>query len=152
MELWIQAGSSLKKPLKSLLLKVPMLCSAAVMSREILLLLPSPPVPVAIQRDWEAAEGLLFVSRTPRTQRGIFRGAIPRPSNGYGCIPRMCQADAISSSCLCRFSSPPSQSISLTCAVPLLCTAAASSDAYLKPGHGGQMEYYFIFFSPLNTW
>lgn len=36
MELLIQPGSSLKKPLKSLLLKVPMLWTAAVMSREIL--------------------------------------------------------------------------------------------------------------------
>lgn len=41
--------------------------------------------------------------------------------------------------------SPHSQSISVTCAVPLLCTAAGSLDAYLKPGHGGQMENYFFF-------
>lgn len=37
---------------------------------------------------------------------------------------------------------------SLPCAVPLLCTAAGSFDAYLKPGHSGQMEYFF--FPPLT--
>lgn len=114
--------------------------------------LPPPPVSVAIQRDLEAAEGLLFVSKllqVTQDSEGNILWSIPRPQNDYGCILWLCQADAISSSWLCRFSSPHSQSNSLTCAVLLLCTAAGSFDAYLKPGHGGQMEYYF--FSP-NTW
>jgi len=35
-----------------------------------------------------------------------------------------------------------------TCAGLLPCTAGESFDAYLKPGHGGQMEYDFL----PNTW
>lgn len=46
--------------------------------------LPPPPVSVAIQRDLEAAEGLLSClspnsSRSPRTQRGIFCEAFQDP-------------------------------------------------------------------------
>lgn len=140
-----------------------MLWSTAVTSREILREAPlavSPALPPSTSCFCGHPEGFggswgtpqLFVSKllqVTQDSEGNILWSIPRPQNDYGCILWLCQADAISSSWLCRFSSPHSQSNSLTCAVLLLCTAAGSFDAYLKPGHGGQMEYYF--FSP-NTW
>lgn len=87
MELWIQPGSSLKKPLKSLLLKVPMLWSAAVMSREILLILPSLPpfhllFPWPSRGIWRQLRGSCLSpnsSSSPRTQRGMFCEAFQDP-------------------------------------------------------------------------
>lgn len=63
MELLMQPGSSLKKPLKSLLLKVPTLWTAAVRSREILGEAPLAVYPAlpseAAQEERVPAEGLL---------------------------------------------------------------------------------------------
>lgn len=83
MELLIQPGSSLKKPLKTLLLKVPMLWTAAVMSREILwedLLAVYPALPSATScfsghperqgTSWGASVCLL----TPVSQTGLREG------------------------------------------------------------------------------
>lgn len=152
MELQIQPGSSLKRPLKSLLLKVPMLWSAAVTSREILWEAPlavSPALPSSTScfRGRPEKPGACLSpnsSRSPRTQRGIFCEAFQDPKMimnvSSGSAKRMLFPAPVSAG-----SALLTPRASLTCAVLLLCTAAASFDAYLKPGHGGQIEYYFFF-------
>lgn len=131
MELWMQPGNSLKKPLKSLLLKVPMLWSATEMSRGILWEAPwavSPALPSSTSSfcghplRLGASWGLLFVSRllqvTQDSEGNIF-WSIPSLWNDYGCILWICQADSISSSHLCRFSSLPEHLCDLCCSTAL---------------------------------
>lgn len=48
------------------------------------------------------------------------------------------------SPCSESIASPASSPLCLTWAVLQLCTAGESFDAYLKSGHGGQMEYGFF--------
>lgn len=159
MELLKQPGSPLKKPLQSLLLKVPMLWTAAVMNREILWEDPFASYPalfshllsVGTATGTRHKPGFSVCLLTSVRQRGTFHQAVLRSHNNYGCYSNYARQ--------MLFPAPVSEGSPLThktllppwahcsalpCAVPLLCTAGGSLEAYLKPCHGGQMGMFFL--------
>lgn len=156
---WIQPGSSLKKPLKSLLLKSPC-CEVQQKWAENSLgsslgCFPSPASstssfcghPERLGASW----GLLFVSRllqVTQDSEGNILWSIPRPWDDYGCILWICQADSISSSHLCRFSSLPEHLCDLCCSTALhSCWKFGCLFKAWSRWTNGEL----FFFSP-NTW
>lgn len=163
MELLMQPGSSLKKPLKSLLLKVPMLWAAAITSREILwedplafspalcsATSPSSSHPERQGTSWGFSGCLLTSLRQTASERNVVKQSLaPQRLRVYALItPARCYFQLLALQVLLSLLTKHcfllrAHRSAPTCAVLLLCTAGESFEAYSKPCHSGQMDYVF---------